>query len=137
MKLWEDSFGPSGHRAGVDFYAGKGGKLLPGELERWIGDNRRAELISRAQSDAMRGAVNDLYRPSSFSGDGGLADCFRFELETGRNIGRSGRNHLQKVQDMIRFLEKKLESGNLNESDGQLAKELLDDLLNALGEVKP
>ena len=38
---------------------------------------------------------------------------------------------------MIRFLEKKLESGNLNESDGQLAKELLDDLLNALGEVKP
>lgn len=85
----------------------KGESCCPGNWMRWIGDNRRAELISRAQSDAMRGAVNDLYCPSSFIGDGGLADCFRFELETGRNIGRSGSKPFTKSTGYDTFFREK------------------------------
>jgi len=109
------------------------GMVLPGEFKGWIGVSRRPELLGRVENPLLRNAINQLYRPGSFIGDGGTAAVIRFEKATGIGLGRNGGTHIQKGRDMVRYLENKVSKQNLSPSDRRLLDELLRDLNDALG----
>ena len=71
----------------VDFYGGGSGKLLPAEYKQWIGVSQRDNLLSKAKNVVLRNAVNQLYRPGAFIGDGGTASVIKFEKRTGLYLG--------------------------------------------------
>ncbi len=116
-----------------DFYVGANQKALPSQYEKWIGRNRQQELLSRARNLQLQNAIKQLYRKSSFIGDGGTADVIRFEKETGLMLGRSGNSHVTKGIEMAKYIETKILTQNLISSDRTLAIQLLEDLNNALG----
>ena len=62
-----------------DYFVGPNGKALPKALKKWIGKSRRDSLLKKAKDPKVRNAVNQLYRPGSFIGDGGTASIIKFE----------------------------------------------------------
>ena len=115
------------------FFAGEDGKVLPAELSGWIGDNQRDHYLSLVSNSRLKNAVNQLYRKSSIIGDGGTAAVIRFEKATGRNLGRNGKNHIQKGRDMLSYLNRIASSEKLSQSDRIIANKLISDLKTALG----
>jgi hypothetical protein len=117
----------------IDYFVGPNGKALPRQYENWIGTNIQEELLSQAENPQLKNAIKQLYRGKSFIGDGGTADVIKFEHETGIMLGKNGGSHVQKGIDMASYIENKILTQNLSETDRALATELLDDLNNALG----
>lgn len=116
-----------------DFFVGPNGKALPKELKNWIGTSRRVELLEKAKDPKVRNAVNQLYRPGSFIGDGGTASVIEFEKATGLGLGSKGNTHMQKGREMLKYLETKvLTQTNLSASDRKLAEDLAESLRNAM-----
>lgn len=64
---------------------------------------------------------------------GGTAAVIRFEKATGRNLGRNGKNHIQKGRDMLSYLNRIASSEKLSQSDRIIANKLISDLKTALG----
>ena len=116
-----------------DFFVGPNGKILPGELKRWIGTSRRDSLLRKAKNQKLKNAINMLYRPGSFIGDGGTASVIKFEKATGIGLGSRGNTHMQKGREMVSYIEKKiLTQTDLSASDRKLANELAKSLKKAM-----
>ena len=49
-------------------------------------------------------AIDALYRPGSFIGDGGTASVLKFEKKTGEHVSRNPEGHYIKAQEMTRFI---------------------------------
>lgn len=81
----------------------------------------------------MKNAINQLYRPGSFIGDGGTASAIKFEKATGLGLGNKGNSHVQKGREMLKYIESKvLGQTNLSESDKKIARQLAKSLKKAL-----
>ena len=78
----------------------------------------------------LKNAIDQIYRPNSQIGDGGLADAVRYELKTGKLVG--GKSHIQKANERIKNLENIIRKENLNEKDLKIAKDILNDINMAL-----
>ena len=117
----------------IDFYANTNGKALPAKYKNWIGVNKRDSLLKKAKNPLLKNAVNQLFRNSSFIGDGGTASVIKFEKRTGINLGNRGNNHMQKGSDMVKYLRKILLEP-LSASDRKLATKLLKSLQKAMAE---
>ena len=112
---------------------GPNGKALSGQYKDWIGTNIQKELLDQAENPQLQNAIKQLYRGSSFIGDGGTADVIRFEQHIGLMLGKNGGSHIQKGIDMAKYIENKILTQDLSPSDRTLATKLLEDLYNALG----
>ena len=118
---------------GTDFFVGPNGKVLPKELEPWIGKNQRGDLLSRVANHLLKNAINQLYRRGSFIGDGGTASIIEFEKTTGLALGRNGGTHEQKGRDMLSYLENKvLSQADLTKEEQELTIRLINDLKRSL-----
>ena len=117
----------------IDYYVGPNGKVLPSQYKDWIGTNIQEELLSQAENPQLKNAIKQLYRGKSFIGDGGTADVIRFEQETGIMLGKNGGSHVQKGIDMASYIQNKILTQNLSDTDRTLVTRLLDDLNSALG----
>jgi hypothetical protein len=95
------------------------------------GSNQRERLLSSATNRKLGGAIKEIYRPGASIGDGGLADAIRHEKETGEKT--KGRNHTKKGKDRLKQLQKILRKEKLNQQDGKIVRDLIDDLEDALG----
>ena len=115
----------------INFFAGEKNKVLPAELKEWIGDNKYKELIRKAEGEEAKKYVRTAYRKSSIIGDGGTVDVRRFELTTGRNLGRNGRTHAKKVDDLVKQVNK-----SLTKEMGLADREFLESELEKLLEVQ-
>lgn len=112
----------------IDFYVGPGGKVLSANHSKWIGKSQRDKYLKQAKNKALRNAINQLYRPGAFIGDGGTSSVYLFEKRTGLNLGKNGGNHKRKVQEMIRHFEKKILTQKMSQSDKKLAGKILNKL---------
>lgn len=54
-----------------DFYTGNNGKTMLAAHKRSIGVNRRGRLLAKAKTPKLKDAINQLYRPGFFLGEGG------------------------------------------------------------------
>ena len=118
----------------IDFFVGPNGKVLPSALLNWIGKSRRSSLLKKAKDPALKNAINQLYRPGSFIGDGGTASIIKFEKRTGIGLGKNGGTHEQKGREMVRYIQSKiLKRTNLSSSDRKLANQLIKALKKELG----
>lgn len=116
-----------------DYFVGPNGKVLPGVLKRWIGSSRRNSLLKKVKNNKLRNAVNQLYRPGSFIGDGGTASIIKFERVTGIGLGHNGNTHVQKGREMLRYINTKiLTQPDLSAGDKKIAEKLSKDLSKAL-----
>lgn len=116
----------------TDYFVGPNGKALPASLKQWIGSNRRELLLKKAKNLKVKNAVNQLYRTGSFIGDGGTASIIKFEKATGISLGRNGNTHMQKGQEMLRYLNKILTQETLTASDRKLTQKLAKSLKKAI-----
>lgn len=119
-----------------DFYVGKNGKALPREHKKWIGVSKRDALLRKAKNEKLRNAINQMYREGSFIGDGGTASVLKFEKRTGINVGKNGNSHLQKAEEMVRYIKNRVLNENLSKSDKKLATRILKKLMRAIMEMK-
>ncbi len=116
-----------------DFFVGPNGKALPKKLKKWIGTSKRDSLLKKAKNAKLKNAINQLYRPGSFIGDGGTASAIKFEKATGLGLGNKGNSHVQKGREMLKYIESKvLGQTNLSESDKKIARQLAKSLKKAL-----
>jgi hypothetical protein len=116
-----------------DFFVGPNGKVLPKELKKWIGTSRRNSLLKKARDTKLKNAINQLYRPGSFIGDGGTASVIKLEKATGLGLGRNGNTHMQKGREMLKYIETKvLKQTTLSPSDRKLAMQLAKSLKKAM-----
>ena len=119
---------------GPDFFGSEKSKmLLPAKYKNWIGVNQRNNLLKKAKNPQLQNAINQLYRPGAFIGDGGTASVIKFEKKTGLAIGKNGGTHEKKGKEMIKYIEKKILTQNLSASDRKLAMSLVKKLKQALG----
>lgn len=94
----------------------------------------RDTLLADASDEALREAINQLYRSGAIVGDGGTSDAIRNERLTG--LPTMGSYHTKKGEYIIRFLKKFLKRRDTNLKDRAIAWWALDDLLDALGRVQ-
>lgn len=81
----------------------------------------------------LRNTINQLYRRTSFIGDGGTASVIKFEKATGLGLGRNGNTHMQKGKEMLKYIDHKvLTQKNLSASDRKLAVNLAKALRKAI-----
>lgn len=117
-----------------DFYGGEKGKmLLSAKYKKWIGVSQRQKLLKKAKNPKLYNAVNQLYRPGAFIGDGGTASVIKFEKKTGLRLGKNGGTHEKKGREMFKYIEDKILTQDLSKSDRKSAKRLLKKLKQALG----
>ena len=119
-----------------DYYIGPNGKALPGQYKGWIGVSKRESLLKQVKDVELKNAVNQLYRPGSFIGDGGTASVLKFESRTGLGLGKLGKPHVEKGWNNVRYIDKILKKQGLSNSDRKLAQKLRKELLKALGGFK-
>ena len=108
----------------IDFYVGKNGKVISAEYKEWIGDNKMQDYLDSVISESAKRYIISDFRRSSFIGDGSTAAMREFELSTGLNCGRNGRDHSIKVRDLIHQINKKLLT-DLPKKDRLFLKEML------------
>lgn len=128
--------GGFGKKRNTDFYVGGNGQALPGKHKQWIGVSRRDKLLKKVKNEKLKTAVDQMYRPGSFIGDGGTDTILKFEKRTGINVGRNGNSHLQKATDMEKFLKNKVLTQGLSKSEIKLAKNMLKKIRLAIIEMK-
>ena len=90
------------------------------------------ELLSKAKDSKLKNTIGELYRPGASVGDGGTADAIRQEKKTGKPVG--GKSHIMKGRQRLKNLENLLKRKDLSDSDRAIAKQLYDDLKDALGD---
>jgi RHS repeat-associated protein len=90
----------------------------------------RMNLLNAIQNPTLRRLVEYSYRVGARIGNGSTADAIRFEKETGILLSRTG--HIQKGKEVLSSLEKLLGSNKLNSKDAEIARQLIDDLKDAL-----
>jgi RHS repeat-associated protein len=90
----------------------------------------RMNLLNAIENPALRRLVEYSYRVGARIGNGSTADAIRFEKETGVLLSRTGR--IQKGKEVLSSLEKLLGSNKLNSKDAEIARQLIDDLKDAL-----
>ncbi|MDR3258145.1 MAG: hypothetical protein LBT51_00835 [Fusobacteriaceae bacterium] len=95
------------------------------------GTSVREKLLNSVDNQKLKNVISEMYRSKSSVGDGGLVDAIRDELKTGVKTG--GKSHLLKGTERVTNLENVIKKENLNDKDLKIAKELLEDLKNALG----
>ena len=84
--------------------------------------NRRNELLSRTENSRLRNAINELYRPTASTGDGGSAAKLVEEVENSI-LNKNGKYpHYQKVMDKITELLKIIKEENLTASDEKILR---------------
>ena len=120
----------------VDFFVGPGttkkiGTAVPAEYAGWIGENKMDYYLNLVISESARRVIISDFRRTSVIGDGDTYSIRLFEKTTGINCGRNGNTHSQKVNDLIRQIEKALLS-DIPESD----KVILEQRLEKLKKVK-
>lgn len=93
--------------------------------------SKGTELLSSVSNQKLKSAIKELYRPGAKIGDGGVADAIRYEIKTGNLVG--GKSHIQKGRERLRSLERILEKENLTIQEEDMVKELIEDLVQALG----
>lgn len=93
--------------------------------------NRRNELMNRAENNRLKNAINELFRPTASTGDGGSAAKLVEEVNKGILNDKGNYPHYQKVCDKITELTRILNEENLSVSDQSIIRELLNDLFNA------
>lgn len=89
----------------------------------------RGNLLQSTKNPELRRAIKELYRKTAIVGDGGTADVIRFERATG--ILMSPKGHVIKGRQSIAWLQNIIRNENLSAFDSQVAKYLIDDLVNA------
>ena len=102
-----------------------------GNFGRTKGNSKREELLKRATNQKLKNTINQMYRPNSKKGDGGLGDAIRHEIKTNELVG--GKSHIQKGVERLKNLENILKKQDLNLTDKHIIKELIKDLRDALG----
>ncbi len=115
----------------VDFYVGAIGKVLEAKYKKWIGVNKRERLLKKAKNPKLKNAINQLYRPGSFIGDGGTASVLKFEFSTGVSLN-NGKTHEQKAKDYCKHISRILNKNDLCASDKKLANNSRKKLLKNL-----
>ena len=119
---------------GVDFYVGTNGGVLAGKYKKWIGVTKRERLLKKAKNPKLRNAINQLYKPGSFIGDGGTASVLKFEKRTGVHVGHNGNSHYQKADEMVRHLSNKVLKENLTPSERKITEKLIKNLRKSIVE---
>ncbi len=89
----------------------------------------REEYLERAQDPKVKNLVDKLYRPNADIGDGGTADCLRYELATGDLKSPNG--HLNKAANAVSQIYDMLQA-NPDCADRELLLELANDLIDAI-----
>lgn len=64
------------------------------------------------------------YRKRAIIDDGGTVDVRRFEKASGLNLGRNGKNHSKKIDDLVRQVIKSLEK-DMSENDRRFLESTL------------
>ena len=123
-------------KKGPDFYVGGNGKALLGKYKHWIGVSQREKLLGKVKNEKLKNAIDQIYRPGSFVGDGGTASVLKFEKRTGINVGRNGNSHMKKASDMAKYLNKKVLCQDLTSKERKIANKLLKKLRLAIYESK-
>jgi RHS repeat-associated protein len=90
----------------------------------------RMNLLNAIQNPTLRRLVEYSYRAGARIGNGSTADAIRFEKETGILLSKTG--HFQKGKEVLSSLQKLLGSNKLNSKDAEIARQLIDDLKDAL-----
>lgn len=108
----------------VDFYAGAGNRILLAEYRDWIGESQYQNLMTKAPGEEAKKYIRTAYRKHSIIGDGGTADIRKFEIETGLKLGRNGRTHEQKVNELINLIQNSLKKNVTEEERQYLLSEL-------------
>jgi hypothetical protein len=90
----------------------------------------RMNLLNAVQNPTLRRLIEYSYRVNAKIGNGSTADVIRFERETGILMSKTG--HIQKGREVLSSLEGLSRSGRLNSTDLQIARQLIDDLKDAL-----
>lgn len=119
---------------GVDFYVGQNSMALPGKYKNWIGVSRRDKLLKRAKNEKLRNAINQLYRPGSFIGDGGTASVLKFEKRTGEHVSKSPLGHYNKAKEIVVYLKRIISNEQLTKSERKLANKLVKKLKRSIWE---
>ncbi len=116
----------------TDFYVGVNGQALPGKYRKWIGVSRREQLLSEVTNASLKNAIDNLYRPGSFIGDGGTASVLKFEKRTGEHVSRNPMGHYIKAKEMLRYLKNKILKENLSKKDRKIANRVIRQLRRAI-----
>lgn len=124
--------GGMGRTRKTDFYVGENGQVLPGKYRKWIGVSRREHLLRGVSNNKLKNAINQLYRPGSFIGDGGTASVLKFEKRTGEHVSRNPEGHYIKAIETGKFLKNKVLSENLSKKDRKIATKILRQLTRAI-----
>ena len=95
----------------------------------FTGTNRQ-KLLSMVSDPKLYKIINELYRPTASTGDGGTADKLREEYESG--CTKANAKHYQKAAARLKELDKLIKSGTLDLNDLDVAEALRDDLEEAL-----
>lgn len=119
---------------GVDFYVGPNSMALPGKYKNWIGVSRRDKLLKKAKNRKLRNAINQLYRPGSFIGDGGTASVLKFEKRTGEHVSKSPLGHYNKAKETVVYLKRIISNEQLTKSERKLANKLVKKLNRSIWE---
>lgn len=119
---------------GVDFYVGPNSMALPGKYKNWIGVSRRDKLLKKAKNRKLRNAINQLYRPGSFIGDGGTASVLKFEKRTGEHVSKSPLGHYNKAKDTVVYLKRIISNEQLTKSERKQANKLVKKLNRSIWE---
>lgn len=66
------------------------------------------KLDKKANDPRLKNVIDQLYRPGSFIGDGGISSALKFEFATSIGLGRNGNYHTQKALDTIKYINNKI-----------------------------
>ncbi|MGB5963319.1 MAG: hypothetical protein WBG73_21970 [Coleofasciculaceae cyanobacterium] len=100
------------------------------QISRQINRLRVLRKPNNVTNSQLRGAVNNLFRSGDRTVPGGTAGAIIYEKITGRAVG--GRSHIEKGQGRARQLERILQQEILSPQDQTTARNMLNDLLEAL-----
>lgn len=86
--------------------------------------------INKIENPKLKSIINRNYRDNAVIWNWSTADAIRYEKSTWKKVW--WRSHLQKWKDTIKWLEKLLKWWNLNNFEKETAKNIINDLKNAI-----
>lgn len=111
-----------------DFYVAPNSTVFIKEHRKYIGKSNYDTLMEQYTNEESRKFIRTAYRKSASVGDGSTYAIRKMEIETGLNLGRDGRNHAKKVEDLIRQINKSL-SKDIPEKDKMFLEKELERLM--------
>lgn len=116
----------------TDFYVGENGTVLHAKYKKWIGVSKRDHLLKSVSNSKLKNAINQLYRPGSFIGDGGTASVLKFEKRTGEHVSQNPKGHYIKAVETGKYIRNKVLSENLSKKDRKTATKIAKQLQRAV-----